>query len=929
MSVSIYYQNTRGLRSKTHEFYNSASDCSFEIIVITESWLDSSIDDLEILPSSFNVLRSDRDFGLTGRRTGGGVLIGLSDAFKYEIIDTSTFRDLVPLVDIVLCKLLFKPAPFYVAAVYIPPDISRQQFEEFFDYLGILVLDKPFIILGDFNLPNYVSDPLGCAKCNYFQSFLSMHHFHQFNTVTNCNGRLLDLVLSNLKSDVGVSADDLPFVAIDPHHPPLAVSLDLHGHGSNTSAFPSNDNIRYNFRRADFTALYSELGGVDWSTLEAFNDVDAALQHFYSILYQACDEYVPKSKIRACRSTYPGWFSSEIVSCLKLKSYYRRRWRSTHNPFYLSEFRRLRCYAKTLISQAYHNYLSDVETIIQNDPKQIFQFVRNRRGSSRIPHIMYYNDIVLDTPTAIVDALAHKFRSSYHVNVAATTDDSWHNCLPFSLQTASEEDLISIMASFSADFNSGDDMIPGSLIKDGRFLLAKPLAIIINLSILTSTFPKIWRRSRLIPVFKKGDRAQVLNYRPISILSNFAKVFESYIYSCLYSNVKSLISSNQHGFYRGRSTVTNLVSLTQFISQELDARGQVDVVYTDFTSAFDTIDHNLLLLKLSSVGSSPALLRLLESYLRDRKCYVSYNGFDSAEFTSTSGVPQGSNLGPLLFIIFINDLLRSFTCPVLAYADDLKIYARIDSWTDVTMLQANLNMMVDWCSKFNLTLNNKKCFYVNYTRKKLYVESSYAIDGCVLERLEQITDLGVTFDSQLTFSTHVSNVTISASKALGFVMRSCKHFTNVLLFKTLYFSFVSSKLEYASAVWSPHYIYLQLSVEKVQRRFLKFLSYRIDGYYPARNTEYMYLLERHGFQSLACRREIHGARFIAKLVNGRIDAPSLLSGLNFHVPRISARYGSTFLLPTPNTELFRGSPMLMMCRAANFHYEDIFFGSNT
>ncbi|XP_063922065.1 uncharacterized protein LOC135136626 [Zophobas morio] len=248
------------------------------------------------------------------------------------------------------------------------------------------------------------------------------------------------------------------------------------------------------------------------------------------------------------------------------------------------------------------------------------------------------------------------------------------------------------MAKWSNNLTAGDYSIPSFMVRDCRFLLAKPLAIIINLALRSGSFPGRWKRNRIIPVLKKENPHLLSNYRPISILPNFAKIV---LYRCIDGSVHSYISENQHGFMTGRSTVTNLAVLTQDLSESLDRRGQIDVIYTDFSRAFDAISHNILLVKLHRFVCSDTLLKLLSSYLTGR----------------------GSNLGPLLFNIYLNDLFSSLRCSCLAYADDVKIYNSISSIVDTALLQTDLDKIVEYSSENKLFLNTKNCYYVTFTQQ--------------------------------------------------------------------------------------------------------------------------------------------------------------------------------------------------------------------
>ncbi|GBN58499.1 putative RNA-directed DNA polymerase from transposon BS [Araneus ventricosus] len=244
-------------------------------------------------------------------------------------------------------------------------------------------------------------------------------------------------------------------------------------------------------------------------------------------------------------------------------------------------------------------------------------------------------------------------------------------------------DVVLAIKQLKSSLNVGVDNIPSSFIKGRAELFIYPLLVLFNLSLKTKVFPEVWKQTRIIPVFKKGDAQNCENYRPIAILSPFSEIFESIIHKKLYNQVKNLIFTSQHGFIPKRSTTNNLFYFTDKIISSFESGSQLDVIYIDFSKAFDSIDFGILLKKLHGIGFHINLIDWLLSYLCKRSLYVYFNNAVSHEFTSTSGVPEGSNFGPLLFILFINDLNCVFKySECLLFADDLKLFGSIRSDLD-------------------------------------------------------------------------------------------------------------------------------------------------------------------------------------------------------------------------------------------------------
>ena len=363
--------------------------------------------------------------------------------------------------------------------------------------------------------------------------------------------------------------------------------------------------------------------------------------------------------------------------------------------------------------------------------------------------------------------------------------------------------------------------------------------------------------------------------------------------------------------------MTNLVCFTQYVSDVLDNGGQTDVIYIDLSKAFDTIDHNILLKKLSFVGLSPGMVAFFRSYLSYRMLNVRYNSNLSLPYLQSSGVPQGSNLGPLMFIVFINDLSTAIQCDHQLYMDDLKIYKSINSLTDIEYLQTDLSNVAVWCKNNKLSINNGKCAVVTYTKKKAPLSYVYCVAGEGLPRLQSIMDLGVTFDSRFSFVQHVENILNKANKSLGFIFRSCKNFQTVHPFKCVYNAYVRSALEYCSIVWRPIYSCHIHAIESVQRRFIKYLVFKSTGCYPAHGYDYEALLNQFDLITLEQRRICLDLLFVYKVLHGHIDCSQVLEQLHLRVPRPGMRQSRCFALRMPNTNAYCGSPLYKACSTYN------------
>lgn len=291
-------------------------------------------------------------------------------------------------------------------------------------------------------------------------------------------------------------------------------------------------------------------------------------------------------------------------------------------------------------------------------------------------------------------------------------------------------------------------------------------------------------------------------------MSCIPKLLEKIVTDSLTHQVSCILSPCQHGFRKSRSTTTNILELTTTVIEGFVNGMQTDTIYTDFSKAFDKVNHELLLLKLSSMGFTSSLLNWLKSYLTNRTQQVKFRQAISRDILVSSGVPQGSHLGPVLFTLFINDLPSVINnSMVLMYADDVKLSLTFNHLEDQYLLQRDIDNFSLWCNKNLMNLNIKKCKHMSFYRSTKF-NTTYYVDEILLDAVDTFLDLGILLDSRLNFRSHISLTVNKATGVLGFMKRWCKEFADPYVTKQLYTSLVRPILEYGSVIWDPYYTIL-------------------------------------------------------------------------------------------------------------------------
>ena len=358
-------------------------------------------------------------------------------------------------------------------------------------------------------------------------------------------------------------------------------------------------------------------------------------------------------------------------------------------------------------------------------------------------------------------------------------------------------------------------------------------------------------------------------------------------------NMTQYLSNEQHGFLRKRSTLTNLLNFTHYVSNVLSNKGQVDVLYLDMEKAFDKVDHKVLLSCLSYYGCDNKTISFFRSYLSGRSQFVKYKDCRSYVYQAASGVPQGSVLGPWLFLLLIDSASKVVkNSEIDIFADDIKLYREVNNVQDFLLLLNDLIAIANWCTAHKIKLNINKCQVMSFCRKRHGpVEHNYVLNNHLLMRVHEICDLGVNFDRKLDFNSHVRLVNAKCLKSLGFILRVTKVFDNVSLVKILYFAFVRSRIDYNAILWYPSQKVWRDHLERIQRKFVNVLFFRCNGFYPTfpNNIAYSTLCNALQIVPISDRIDKSKLIFLFKLFNGHIVDPYLLGQCNFAVPKPGLR----------------------------------------
>ena len=790
----------------------------FHLILLVETWLDKNIDNDFELPSytSYDIFRHSH---------GGGIKLYVDCSFQSAKIDNlcsvnNCFESLFVNIKI------SSNTNVTIGCIYRIPSTSITEFNEIFfeNYLHQVIQNKT-IILGDLNINLYDRDSNPTNE--YLNNFLSLNFSPLIYYPTRVNPEdvtrysLLDHIFTNIHDSSTLSAV-LEYQLTD--HFPIAGFIPVNiSNKCKTKTFyvrPIN-----NRKTRKFCESLNEF--VNNFRFEDHMSPNENFTAFTNSLYQIYYDCFPLKEINKQKCT--PWITREIRECIHKKSTLYKLFRRGRIP--KSHYRNYCNLLTSTIRKIKNNYYKCYFQTNRNDQRKIFAMIntiKNKIKSDATQSILINGTEVTDKKT-ISNAFNRFFidiAANLKNNIPPANSDFNNNIdrktASFFMEPISERCIVNIIKRFK-NKKCHPNEIPVCILKLAAPIIAAHLSRLINDCMEDGIYPAILKKARVVPLHKNGSKLLLNNYRPISVLSNINKIFETFIHTRMSSFISrhNILFDSQYGFRKKRSTTCAILRLMHLILKAMHEKEYAIAVFLDLTKAFDCVEHSILLCKLERYGFRGSFLSVIRSYLGSRMQHVDV-GVTSDDLTVAHGVPQGSVLGPLLFLLYINDI--NYIMPGISkifFADDTVL---LNSNKDLNILvdtiNANLTVLADWMNFNKLVINANKTKCMLYSFRESNFSPYIKLNGVSLAFVKIFKYLGLQIDDQLSFKHHIACLTSRLAFYQGLIY-SLKPYLSIEALKSVYYSCIFPHLLLHAIIWMgtapTHINHVQIAQNKIMR----------------------------------------------------------------------------------------------------------------
>ncbi|MES9992730.1 MAG: reverse transcriptase family protein, partial [Candidatus Thiodiazotropha sp.] len=778
------------------------------------------------------------------------------------------------------------------------------------------------LITGDFNLDmagqrssRKISDL--CQQYNLSQLITEETHF------TENSSSLIDLIMTSNTNDILSSGVGDPFLDQNIRfHCPVFCVLNFDKHKSNILK-----RHIWLYDRGDYQSLSDELTNTNWAHLK-HNDVNIYANNITEHLLNLSDKHIPNKIIHA-RQSDPAWLTTHIKKLIRKRKRLYKKYKRTKTNTDFDKYKKIRNHINNEIRNSKQNENDKLAEKLRNGnlgPRDWWKTLKNvikPVDSTNIPPLYKQGNIFSDAKEK-AELLNDFFCEQNTINETNASLPNINTSNPNTLDsiTLSPSEVEFFLKSLKIGKAAGPDGINNRLLKELAHPLSYPLCDLFNYSLSSGTFPAMWKQANITPIYKKDDASDPSNYRPISLLSTIGKVLEKLVHKYIFNFFRdnAIITTLQSGFVPGDSTVNQLIDIYNTFCKALDEGKEVRAIFCDVSKAFDRVWHRGLLYKLHSVGINGSLLHWFTDYLRNRTQRVVLPGASSNWKPINAGVPQGSILGPLLFLVYINDIVENINSKIRLFADDTSLYIIVDDPLEAAQtLNSDMEKIHEWASKWLVTFNPSKSESLLFSRKHIKPHHPPIImNNEVISEVNTHKHLGLTFSNDCTWHDHLALIKTKAWHRIN-IMRKLKFTLDRKSLEKIYFAFIRPLLEYADVVWDNCTQYEANELEKIQIEAARIVT---GG---TKLVSLNLLYAETGWETLASRRDKHKIIVFYKMYSGL--SPTYLSSLI--PPTVGANV--TYNLRNPNniqtihtnSQLYYNSFLPSVIRNWNLLPEDV------
>ena len=810
--VSVLHANMRSIPKNLHNFelYLTNINYVFNFLCFSESWLKESNKDLYNIPGYTATHRCRKD------RIGGGVSIFTKDHIEFTIREDLSFqKDICESLVIEIDKSVFKKKHNSLIGVfYRPPDTNLKDFNSFTDKIlqKIKSEKKGIYFSGDWNISllNLEQHSDTQEHVDIMLSNSLIPAITKPTRVTQKTCSLIDNIFVNNFSDGSNSLSGILYCDVSDHFPVFHIDY------SDCVVLPRKTFTKRVYNHENIVKFVSMLSNKSWSDVLLCNDTQMSYSKFHEELREVYDACFPLKTFKQGYNTRKPWLTEAMKEQIKIKNRLYKMWKKSGKSDLESIYKRFRNKLNRFLKAAEKEHYAKLFEENSKNLRKSWKILKEIIGKAKSSNLCtrFKVDGYYTTDKQKITDGFNKFYINVGPNLAdkipsdnrpATTYMKGRIDQSMAILPVVQDEVEKIIKGLK-ESSAGWDLIDCKVVKQTYMSFIKPLTHVMNLSLMTGIVPLELKVARVIPIFKSGETNVFTNYRPVSVLPLFSKILERLMYNRLltFINKNDILYKHQFGFRSNHSPNLALIMLVDKISNALSDGDFVLGVFLDFSKAFDTVDHEILFKKLEFYGVRGLALNWFRSYLYRREQFVEYNGATSSRGRIVCGVPQGSILGPLLFLIYINDLSNvSSKVFSLFFADDSNMFLSGKNPDDLVKdMCTEMYYVVDWLKLNKLSLNLKKTHFMLFKRPKCkpVITKKLVIDGVNIEQVDHTKFLGVMIDECLDFRKQIRYTKGKIARGIG-ILRKCKPFVDNRIMKTLYNTFIYPYFTYCIEVW--------------------------------------------------------------------------------------------------------------------------------